>query len=357
MRIAYVINSIKRSGPNQVLLNIVSGLAGKGHEITVIAFFDGNSPEEVRKLKALDANVHILSVPKNRIPTIGAQKLRAYLSEVKPDVVHSHGILSDIAVIRAGYKSKSVTTIHNDMFEDYLFSFGKLKGVAYILLHLWYLRPFSQVVVCSSSALVKLKRFVKKAVFIHNGIAYEMPSEALDPASLRHELDISNTDKVFLYTGKLNARKNIISLLEQFARTHTSNEHLIVVGDGELMAQCQKYENHNIHIFGFQENVSKYYQIADVYVSASHAEGFSISVIEALQHGLLLLLSDIPAHKEVFEIDPQAYIGEIFAINDFGNIKSKLHYDENESVAYYQKYLTDKQMMSAYGKIYEEVTV
>ena len=36
MRIVYVINSIKRSGPNQVLLNMVSGIKGKDYDIKVV---------------------------------------------------------------------------------------------------------------------------------------------------------------------------------------------------------------------------------------------------------------------------------------------------------------------------------
>jgi len=46
----------------------------------------------------------------------------------------------------------------------------------------------------------------------------------------------------------------------------------------------------------------RFYQLADLYISASHVDGSSVSLMEALACGLPCLVSDIPANKEwVFE--------------------------------------------------------
>lgn len=357
MRIVYVINSIKRSGPNQVLLNMVSGIKGKDYDIKVVAFFDGDQ-NEANKLEQLNAQVDVLGVSKRNIVTDGAKKLRQYLDEFDPDVVHSHGILSDIAVIRAGYRLKSVTTVHNDMFEDYIFSFGKLKGFLYIWLHILYLRKFSQVVCCSSSAHKRLKRYIKRCVFIHNGIASVNGSRQANNRNrltFRARLGVQAKDKIFLYVGRLNSRKNVVELLELFKNTHLPDEHLVIVGDGELASDCGRYACKNIHIEGFHSDIYRFYQVADVYVSASLAEGFSISVLEALQYNLILLLSDIPAHSEVFKVDESMYIGELFSNDTFAVNKAKLVYGGRDSVKCYQKYFTDTAMMSLYNKVYKKV--
>lgn len=355
MKIVYVINSIKRSGPNQVLLNMISGLQNKEHTICVVTFFDGKNPDEVTKLEALGAKVTILDVAKNKISTLGAKKLQQLLGELKPDIVHSHGILSDIAVIRAGYKKKSVTTIHNNMFEDYLFTFGKFKGSIYIILHIAYLRQFARVVGCSSATASKLKTYVKNVVTIHNGIASNIKKDKKARNKIRIQLGIDETSKVYVYAGKLNSRKNILSLLSQFSESLEKDEHLIIIGDGEMTGECQEYASKTIHIVGFQSDVASYYQAADVYVSASNAEGFSISVIEALQYDLLLLLSNIPAHGEVFAINPLMYIGETFSKNGLSASKERLDFDKKQSAEYYKKYLTDTAMMNGYEKVYQEM--
>lgn len=51
-----------------------------------------------------------------------------------------------------------------------------------------------------------------------------------------------------------------------------------------------------------QRDLPRYYQLADVYISPSHVDGSSVSLMEALACGLPCLVSDIPANKEwVFE--------------------------------------------------------
>lgn len=51
-----------------------------------------------------------------------------------------------------------------------------------------------------------------------------------------------------------------------------------------------------------QRDLPRYYHMADLYISPSHVDGSSVSLMEALACGLPCLVSDIPANKEwVFE--------------------------------------------------------
>lgn len=47
-----------------------------------------------------------------------------------------------------------------------------------------------------------------------------------------------------------------------------------------------------------QDNLPRYYQDADLYLSASHSDGTSISLLEAMACGLPALVSDIPGNRE-----------------------------------------------------------
>ena len=47
-----------------------------------------------------------------------------------------------------------------------------------------------------------------------------------------------------------------------------------------------------------QRELPRYYQMADVYISPSHVDGSSVSLMEALACGLPCLVSDIPANLE-----------------------------------------------------------
>lgn len=47
-----------------------------------------------------------------------------------------------------------------------------------------------------------------------------------------------------------------------------------------------------------QNDLPRYYQAADLYVSASHSDGSSVSLMEAMASGVPLLVSDIPGNQE-----------------------------------------------------------
>ncbi len=55
-----------------------------------------------------------------------------------------------------------------------------------------------------------------------------------------------------------------------------------------------------VHFFGqvSQRDLPRYYRAADLYLSASHSDGSSVSLMEALASGLPVLVSDIPSNRE-----------------------------------------------------------
>lgn len=83
----------------------------------------------------------------------------------------------------------------------------------------------------------------------------------------------------------------------------------------QLLAQHGLLER--VH-FGGQINgddLPAYYRAADLYVSASHSDGSSVSLMEALASGLPVLVSDIPGNREW--IGPDEGAGWLFPDGDF----------------------------------------
>lgn len=63
------------------------------------------------------------------------------------------------------------------------------------------------------------------------------------------------------------------------------------------------------------DDLPAYYRAADLYVSASHSDGSSVSLMEALACGLPALVSDIPGNREW--IGPRENAGWLFSDGDF----------------------------------------
>jgi glycosyltransferase involved in cell wall biosynthesis len=80
---------------------------------------------------------------------------------------------------------------------------------------------------------------------------------------------------------------------------------LYMLGGGPLSGKIKSMVQRaglidRVHFPGIvtQENLPNYYRAADLYISTSHSDGTSISLLEALASGTPVLLSDIPGNQE-----------------------------------------------------------
>ncbi|MEJ2758981.1 MAG: glycosyltransferase family 4 protein [Anaerolineales bacterium] len=78
---------------------------------------------------------------------------------------------------------------------------------------------------------------------------------------------------------------------------------MFLLGNGSLAAEIRRLlmpVNDRVQFAGQvpQEKLPDYYRAADLYISASHSDGSSVSLMEALASGLPALVSDIPGNRE-----------------------------------------------------------
>jgi glycosyltransferase involved in cell wall biosynthesis len=95
--------------------------------------------------------------------------------------------------------------------------------------------------------------------------------------------------------------------VEGFLKAAKQNDglRLILLGDGSMSTQIsQKIQQSGMADRVYTpgriayENLLTYYHAADVYLSASHSDGSSVSLLEAMASGLPAIVSDIPGNRE-----------------------------------------------------------
>ncbi|MDY3359777.1 MAG: glycosyltransferase family 4 protein [Clostridium celatum] len=357
-KIAYIINSVKKNGPTKVLLNMIKGINKEEYELYLITIIDENDPEIIRDLSML--NIKIIEL--NYLKGIGAifkkDEINNIIKEEKIDIIHTHGHVPTFMLKSS--KALKVSTVHNCLYEDFKCTYGKIKGFLINELYIFSLRKFDRVISCSQSSYNVVKKRISKCSFVRNGIDCVEVSKK-DRISIRNnvrnDLNIPIESKVYIYVGVLNHNKNVMALLSFFKSNLKENEYLIILGEGILKEEVLKYKSNNIKVLGFKENVNDYLYASDIYVSFSLSEGFSISIIEALNCNLLLLLSSIPSHIECFFINNKYYLGEYF---DDSNIKEKKNLvssykDIVRTSNFQENYLSAISMMKEYEKIYKEL--
>lgn len=247
-----------------------------------------------------------------RIPGIRIKKLYNYVAapvfsisafrlikSLNLDVIHTHtefgiGLFGRIVAKRLAIPL--VYTYHT-MYEDYVHYLGLLERPSKKLvkkLSRAYGNKCTKLVVPSNKTIKALENYgVSNDYYIvPTGInityfTHPIPQSQLD--DLRNSLAIKEDDFVILSVGRLAKEKSFDEVIAAFKKIHQRNEHtrLIIVGDGpamlDLVELCEGYED-VIHFTGkvaFSQ-VSRYYKIANLYVSCATTETQGLTYIEAM---------------------------------------------------------------------------
>ncbi len=119
-----------------------------------------------------------------------------------------------------------------------------------------------------------------------------------DAGILKQDLNISVNDRLILFAGKFEEKKDPLLLLKAFINLATANTHLLFVGNGNLEPALKQHatNNPNIHFINFQNqsNMPVIYQACDIFClpSKGPGESWGLAVNEAMACGKAILISD-----------------------------------------------------------------
>jgi len=319
LRVCYLVSTLGRTGPTRQLYNLTKYLNKDDFSPSIITLSKNPSDNLQDQFEELGVQVHSLGLSRFSSVLFGTFRLKALLSCLKPDILHSQGLRADWLSSRLRLPSLRVATRRNTPAFDYPPLMGQVLGKFAALVHERAFRNLPIVVACATSMRPSSGHGSSVQHVIHNGVDLEHAPRVLDEAQKaaeRARINLPPSAKVFIFSGPLIARKNIFFLLDQFRTGKTSDKHLLVLGDGPLRGVCEDYAKdlQNVSFLGNRPNVWEYLRLADYFVSSSKAEGMPNAVLEALASGLPVLLSDIPSHQEILSLSPKA--GRLFDLDD-----------------------------------------
>ena len=113
---------------------------------------------------------------------------------------------------------------------------------------------------------------------------------------MRSAFGFGVNEKVVLFVGRLVEMKNIPLCLEIIKRCE-NNVKLVICGSGDKEQSLKDKCAHDgiaskVLFVGEREDVAAMYSMADAFLLTSFAEGFPMTVVEALSSGLPCLISD-----------------------------------------------------------------
>ena len=300
-----------------------NALRKKGHQVYIVTV----NTENMRYKYENDE--HIIRIPGVPIGIYdyrltGVYPLKA-INKIRKwnlDVIHSHtefGVGTFARIIAKQYNIPLVHTYHT-MYEDYVHYITKgyfnntSKKIVEYLTNFYCNQTATELIVPTKKTydLFKEKyKYTRNVHIIPTGIEVEkFYKENTDPAKLeeiRKKHGLNKGDFVILYVGRLGQEKSVDVLIEahqELAREYKAK--LLIVGDGPDM---DTYKN-LVHKLKIDDNViftgkvpwtevTLYYQIADIFATASKSETQGLTVIEAMAASLPVVAVDDESFRNV----------------------------------------------------------
>lgn len=247
------------------------------------------------------------------------KKLCKLQEERKFDIVYSQQPVGGLMGRLFGKKFKIpvIYTAHG-------FHFFKGCGIANKLIYKpveqWLSRYTDVLITINNEDYENAKKMKAKKVFKINGIGIDdskIKIEDFDKDSFREELGLTKDDKVVLTVSELNKNKNYITMLKtmKILVQKDKSYKFVSCGTGVWKEKIHKFAEKlgiqdNCVFLGYRKDIGKIMQVSDLFFHASHREGLTLSVMEAMSFGLPCVVSNVRGNRDLIVSGEGGFIAE-----------------------------------------------
>lgn len=299
------------NGVSTSVLMLKNALEKKGHQVFVVTVNNENMEYKTEENETI---IRIPGIPIGiydyRLTSIYPIKAVKTIKKWNLDVIHSHtefGIGTFARFMSKQYNIPLVHTYHT-MYEDYIhyitkgyFDKSSKKIVEYLTLF-YCDKTANELIVPTKKTydLFKEKYEVNRNIhIIPTGIEIDrFYIENVDKQKikeLKQKYQILKDEFIIIFVGRLAKEKNIEFLIENHKDIikHNSDVKLLIIGDGPDIEEYDKLIKKlklegNVILVGKvpYDEMPNYYQLADIFVTASKTETQGLTVIEAMAAGI-----------------------------------------------------------------------
>ena len=323
------------NGVTTSIIMLEKALKQAGHEVFIVTV---NSEDIAYKYEDNTRIVRIPGIPIGiydyRLTGIYPLKALSIIKNWNLDIIHSHtefGVGTFARIIAKQYDIPLVHTYHT-MYEDYVhyitkghFNRSSKKIVEYLTM--FYCDKTAKKLIVPSKKtyqLFKEKYKVEKEIeIIPTGMEldrfFQEKFSQEEVMKTKRELGIRKDDFVILFVGRLAKEKNVEFLLESQSKIlkHNKKCKLVIAGSGpdyeHFIEYSKKLKIDKSVIFTNAipwEEIPKYYQVANIFVSASKTETQGLTILEAMAASKPVVCIIDDAFKETVVSGKNGYMFE-----------------------------------------------
>lgn len=305
VKVIYIISRLTRGGPVNQLLYLAKYLDKEKVELTVLTTSPRKTANTIHDdLRAFGVHIIELNLSKIKSVFFARKRIQKIIDDQKISVAQSFGWRADL--FNVGLKRVfRIISVRNNVLLNAQMIHGKIPGTLIGKTHLRTIKKSNLVVACSESLNNYLAKFGIKATTVRNTVDYPFFEDNFNKkpkTHFRQRLGLPDEGLVLLTVNSRLRGKNVELILNAWNKcTKNSKATLLVAGYSEN-SLIEKYKNiAGAKFIGRVNNFYEYLRAADCFISASLHEGMPNAPLEALALGTPVLLSDIPAHKEIIE--------------------------------------------------------
>ncbi|MBR5239017.1 MAG: glycosyltransferase [Clostridia bacterium] len=319
--------TIETNGVVTSVKNLLKELKQKGHEVKVLTF-----SENIHSHQDGD-EYYIRSIPFAVYPDIRMPvALRKYIRELvrwKPDVIHSQCEFFSFRYARLIAKKTGAPIVHTyhtlyEQYSKYVLPSQRLGNSVAKNFSRIRLRKVQNVVAPTHKVEETLRGYGLKndISVVPSGIKLEQHKIRIskeERQKKRRELGISDDQIVLINLGRLGNEKNLCELVDYFSQAVKTRDNLVfmIVGDGPAKEGLEKQAKElgisdKVIFTGMVKpsQVQLYYQMGDIFVSASTSETQGLTYVEACANCLPLLCRRDQCLEEVLVPGENGYAYE-----------------------------------------------
>lgn len=306
-KVLFLIHDLGQGGAEKVLVNLVNNMHKDLFSVAIMVLFGGGIHE-----KELNSDVRLIRCYSKNIPGNShlmklftpKQLYRHYIKE-HYDIVVSflegpccrivsgcddptvktvgwiHCTMKDETIYREGFRS----------FKEAKECYSRLNTICFVSKGVQ--NAFNQV----------YKPNVKQCVLYNTNESEKIVQMSLDEVP---EMQKNSEEIRWCGIGKLTANKGFDRMIRIQKKLNEEgiSAHLYILGAGEEEESLKRLAKElnilkKVTFLGFQKNPYKYLSKCDLYVCASHSEGFSTAATEALIVGTAVCTVDVSGMKEL----------------------------------------------------------
>lgn len=307
--------------------NLFDELTAKGHDVRILTISDTLHSHREGPVTYIRSVSLEKVYPNVRMPVSYRHELIRDIIDWKPDVVHSqceffsYQFASRISKITGAPIVHTYHTLYEQYVTSYLVPSRRFSDALVKFLSRKRLKKVSALIAPTQKVENTLQGYGlhSNIAIVPSGISLEQHQQRMDSMTRlekRRALGLQDDDLVLLNLGRLGGEKNLGELIELFAEARKENENLkfLIVGDGpareDLEKQAKRLGVSDHVIFTGMvppSQVQDYYQLGDLFVSASTSETQGLTYIEAAANGLPLLCRQDDCLADVLQEGENGY--------------------------------------------------